>query len=136
MEGMYRIAALVLAALAGLLALIGYVVEGEHLFGLMNVDLTLDVLRTVLAIALLVVALAPVHSTVVRAVLFAFGALYVIMGLYALADANLFGALPTGLTGFDIAFHIVVGLATLAVAAMRDRGWRADRTAANHASGS
>ena len=64
---MYRITAIVLAAVAGLLAVVGYFVEGEHLLGIMNVDLTLDVLRTVLAIGLLVVALAPVHSTVVRA---------------------------------------------------------------------
>ena len=132
---MYRITAIVLAAVAGLLAVVGYFVKGEHLLGIMNVDVTLDVLRTVLAVGLLVVALAPVRSTVVRAALFVFGALYLIMGLYAFADPELFGALATGLTGFDIAFHIVVGLATLAVAAMRDRGWRADRTAAPRASG-
>jgi hypothetical protein len=42
--------------------------------------------------------------------------MYVIMGLLAFADRTLFNLLPTGLTGFDIGFHLVVGLGALVLA--------------------
>ncbi len=34
----------------------------------------------------------------------------------AFADPTLGGILPTGFTGFDIGFHLIVGLGSLAVA--------------------
>ena len=119
---MHRIVATVLGVVIGLLAIIGFFIEGDHLAGLMNVDLTLDVLRVILAIALLVVGLAPgVPDRATRGVIIAVGVLYVLMGLLAFADPNLFGMLPTGLTGFDIGFHLVVGLAAIVLGAMPDR---------------
>jgi hypothetical protein len=123
---MHRITAAVLGVVIGLLAIVGFFVEGQHLMGIMNVDLTLDILRTVLAIALLIVAFARVSDAAVRTVLIIVGVLYVGMGLLAFADPTLFGMLPTGLTGFDIAFHLIVGAVTIVIAALPDRGWRAD----------
>jgi hypothetical protein len=125
---MHRITAAVLGIVIGILAIAGMFVEGRHLMDVMNVDVALDVIRIVLAVALLIVAFARVPHRAVRTVLIVVGVLYVGMGLLAFIDPTLFGMLPTGLTGFDIAFHLIVGAATIAIAALPDRGWRADDT--------
>lgn len=118
---MYRLIARILGIVVGLLAIIGFFIEGEHLLGIMNVDLTLDILRLIIAVALLVVGFANVPTSAVRAVIIIVGAMYVLMGLLAFADPTLFGLLPTGFTGFDIGFHLVVGLAALVLAFLPDR---------------
>jgi hypothetical protein len=119
---MHRIVAIVLGIVVGLLAVIGFFIEGEHLLGIMNVDLTLDILRLLIAAALLVVGLAPqVSPQATKAVIIVVGAMYVLMGLLAFADPTLFGLLPTGFTGFDIAFHLIVGIAALVVAFVPQR---------------
>ena len=115
---MLRIVARVLGVIVGLLAIIGLFVEGRHLFGLMNVDLALDILRVVITVALLYVGFANVSIRAVRTVLIVVGILYVLMGILAFASPTLFGILPTGLTGFDIGFHLVVGVAAVALAAI------------------
>jgi hypothetical protein len=118
----HRIVATVLGIVVGLLAIIGFFVEGEHLLGIMNVDLTLDILRLLIAVALLVVGLAPqVPAQATKAVIIVVGAMYVLMGLLAFADPTLFGLLPTGFTGFDIAFHLIVGIAALVIAFVPQR---------------
>jgi len=119
---MHRMVAVVLGVVVGLLALIGFFIEGDHLLGIMNVDITLDVLRLVIAAALLVVGLAPsVPLAATRGVIIAVGAMYVLMGLLAFADPTLFGMLPTGFTGFDIGFHLIVGIAAIALGALPTR---------------
>lgn len=121
---MHRLTARVLGILVALLAVAGFFVEGDHLLGIMNVDLTLDIVRVVIAAALLVVGFAAVPDSAVRAVLIIVGAMYVLMGLLAFADATLFGLLPTGFTGFDIAFHLIVGAASVVIAVLPDRAAR------------
>lgn len=119
---MHRTVATVLGIVVGLLAIIGFFVEGEHLLGIMNVDLTLDILRLLIAAALLVVGLAPqVPPQATRAAIIVVGGMYVLMGLLAFADPTLFGLLPTGFTGFDIAFHLIVGIAALVIAFVPQR---------------
>lgn len=113
---MIRIVARVLGVVVGLLAVVGLFVEGEHLLGIMNVDLTLDIVRVLIAVALLVVGFANVPAAAPRAVVAIVGAMYVLMGVLAFADRTLFGLLPTGFTGFDIGFHLIVGLGALVVA--------------------
>jgi hypothetical protein len=118
----HRIVATVLGVVVGLLAIIGFFIEGEHLLGIMNVDLTLDILRLLIAAALLIVGLAPqVPAQATKAVIIVVGAMYVLMGLLAFADPTLFGLLPTGFTGFDIAFHLIVGIAALVIAFVPQR---------------
>ena len=128
---MVKIVARVLGVLVAVLAIAGFFVEGEHLLGFMNVDIVLDVLRTVIAIALLVVGFADVPERAVRVVLGVVGAMYVVMGIVAIVDRTLFGALPTGFTGFDIGFHLVVGLGSLVVALLPQRAERRVNQAAN-----
>jgi hypothetical protein len=96
----------------GLLALIGLFAQG-HLMGLMNVDGTLDFLRVLLAAALLYVGFSRGREREAGGVLTAVGVLYVGMALLGLVSQTLFGLLPSGLTGFDIAFHLVTGAIAL-----------------------
>jgi hypothetical protein len=113
---MLRMIARVLGIVVAVLAIAGFFVEGEHLLGLMNVDMALDVTRVLIAAALLIVGFARVPLAAVRAVLIIVGAMYVLMALIAFADPTLMGILPTGFTGFDIGFHLVVGLGAIVVA--------------------
>jgi hypothetical protein len=113
---MLRIVARILGVIVLLLAIVGFFIEGDHLVDLMNVDIALDVLRLVIAAALLYVGFARVSASTVRTVVVVVGVLYVVMGLLAFTDRTLFGLLPTGFTGFDIGFHLVVGVGSLAAA--------------------
>jgi|GEM_PF-1811035 len=118
---MHRITAQVLGVVVGLLALVGLFIEGELLLGIMNVDVALDILRAVLAVALIAVGFSTVPTSARQTVILVTGVLYVGLGLVAFADRTVFGLLPTGLTGFDIGFHLVVGIAAIVIAVMPDR---------------
>jgi hypothetical protein len=120
---MARMTARILGIVVALLAVIGFFIEGEHLLGIANVDLTLDVARVVIAAALLWVGFGRTSGGALRAVLLVVGAMYVLMALLAFADDTLFGLLPTGFTGFDIGFHLVAGVVALIAAfrPVRDR---------------
>lgn len=107
---MERRTARVLGVLVGGLAAAGLFVENRHLVNLMNVDLTLDLLRIPIAAALLYAGFKG-SLGLVRRVLLIVGVLYIGMGLVGLFDRELGGLLPTGLTGFDIAFHLLSGAA-------------------------
>ncbi|HEY4536581.1 MAG TPA: hypothetical protein VIG71_11525 [Enteractinococcus sp.] len=117
---MHRVVAQILGVIIGVLAIAGFFVEGTLLLNLMNVDLVLDITRAVLAAALLIVGFTHVSDTVTRSVVGIVGALYIAMGVLAFADATLFGLLPTGLTGFDIGFHLVVGAVAVVLAVLSE----------------
>jgi len=103
--------------LIAVLAIGGFFIKDGHLFGLMNADTMLDWLR-VLAAGLLLYAgyLAANNVGLLRGSLVFVGILYVGLALLGLVNSELWGALPNGLTGFDIAFHLLTGVAALGVA--------------------
>ncbi len=99
------------AVLIGLLAVVGFFVpNGSYMFGIMNADTALDWLRLLLALFLLYVGFGSNNAALVRIGLWTTGVLYIGLGLLALFDNTLWGILPTGLTGFDVGFHLVTGL--------------------------
>ena len=99
----------VMGVVLAVAAVAGYFIEGEHMLGIMNVDVPLDVVRTVLAVALLVVGFARVPRAALNVVLALLGASYLLVAILGFIDVELWGLLPTGLTPFDLAFHLVVG---------------------------
>ena len=99
--------------LIGALGIMGLFVGG-HLFQFMNADSFLDLLRIVLAGILLYVGFSAVPDHVVNTALVGVGILYIGMGLAGLLASTIGGLLPSGLTGFDIAFHLTTGLLALA----------------------
>ncbi len=103
--------------LIGALAIVGLFVSG-HLFQLMNTDIVIDVLRVVLAAYLIYVGFVTRSERTATTALAVVGALYIVMGLSGLFNSTLGGLLPSGLTGFDIAFHLVTGIIAVG-AAMR-----------------
>ncbi|HUS26729.1 MAG TPA: hypothetical protein VMY99_05275 [Nevskiaceae bacterium] len=104
----------IFAVVVGLLAVTGLFISGEHLFNLMNVDIALDILRVGLAAVLIYAGFFTKSVQAVRSALLTFTVLYLGLGALGLLDAKLWGLLPTGLTGFDIAFHLGAGLVGLA----------------------
>ena len=119
-----------MGVVVALLAIAGLFAEGEHMLGIMNVDLALDVVRIVLAIALLVVGFARVSRGALNAVLVLFGASYLVLGVIGMIDREAFGLLPTGLTTFDLVFHLVVGVAAFVVMFTTKGSSGRDRTTA------
>lgn len=90
------------------LAVMGLFVSG-HLFGIMNTDPALDALRVVLASVLIYIGFAVRDNNLAHVALLMVGLLYVGMALVGLVSPTLGGLVPSGLTGFDIAFHLITG---------------------------
>ena len=106
--------------LVGGLAVAGLFVSG-HLLDLMNVDMALDAFRVVLAASLVYVGFMMNSERAERAILMVVAALYVGMGIVGLISPTIGGLLPSGLTGFDVAFHLVTGVLAGAVGAMKQK---------------
>jgi hypothetical protein len=112
---MQRTLAQTLGIIVAVLAVMGLAVTDGHLFGLMNADLALDIARFGLAGALLYYGFARSNDSA-RGILMFTAILYIGLGLLGLVNSTLWGLLPNGLTGFDIAFHLVTGILAAAVA--------------------
>jgi uncharacterized membrane protein len=102
--------------LVALLAVIGLFVSG-HMFDVMNTDIALDVLRVVLAAGLLYIGYVARDQVMARRALLGVGILYILMGVAGIISPTLGGLLPSGLTGFDVVFHLVTGAMAAAVGA-------------------
>jgi hypothetical protein len=92
------------------LALLGFFVEDGHLFGLMNANILLDVLRVGLAAVLLYAGFGRASAETIRSALMFTSLLYVGLAVLGLISSTLWGLLPAGLTSFDIAFHLLAGI--------------------------
>lgn len=91
------------------LAAAGILVNG-HLFDIMNTDVVLDITRIGLAFYLIYAAFISGQHRMINMALTIVGMLYVVMGVIGLVSPTLAGLLPSGLTGFDIAFHLLIGI--------------------------
>jgi hypothetical protein len=118
---MHRLIAKILGVIIAALAIVGFFIEGTHLFGLMNVDIAIDIARAVLALALLYVGFGPASNSAARWVVSLVGGVYIVMGLVTFIDATHFGLLPTGFTAFDVGFHLIVGAAAVVLGALPNR---------------
>ena len=104
------------AILIALLAIGGLFIKDGHLFGLTNADTALDWTRVALAALLLYAGFKSKNAGFVRGSLMFVGVMYVGLAVLGLMDSELWGLLPNGLTGFDIVFHAVTGVAAIGVA--------------------
>jgi hypothetical protein len=95
--------------LIALLAVLGFVTDSPT-FGFINTDNVLDMLRVVLAAMLLYAGFKSDNENFIRGLLVFVGVLYIGMGVLGLLDSKLWGLLPSGLTGFDVLFHLVTGI--------------------------
>lgn len=118
---MHKLVAKILGIIVAALAIVGVFIEGTHLFGLMNVDIALDITRTVVALVLLYVGFGRVSDSAARLVVAIVGGMYIVMGLVTFIDPTHFGILPTGFTGFDVGFHLIVGAAAVVIGFLPNR---------------
>lgn len=112
---MVRNVSQIYAVIVASLALFGLLSTG-HLLELMNVDIAIDLIRVVLAAALIYAGFFSEDEKTAKNALFSVGILYVIMGLFGLVNPTLGGLLPSGLTGFDIGFHLLSGSVAVIIA--------------------
>lgn len=102
--------------IAAVLAFLGLFVTRGHLFELMNADLALDIVRVLLAVALLYAGFGAKNLSSVRDILLFTGVVYVGLAVLGLINSTVWNLLPTGLTGFDIIVHLLGGALAIAVA--------------------
>lgn len=113
-----------IATMVGILLLshggLGLFIEGEHLLGLFNVDLAMDLTYLTLGVLLVLVGETEVSAGLTRGVV-ALGALVMGgIGLLGLLDHHLFGLAPTGFELLD--FLVFFGIAgALVLAALQPR---------------
>lgn len=118
---MHKLVAKILGIIVAALAIVGFFIEGTHLFGLMNVNIALDITRTVVALVLLYVGFGRVSDSAARLVVAIVGGMYIVMGLVTFIDPTHFGILPTGFTGFDVGLHLIVGAAAVVIGFLPNR---------------
>lgn len=99
--------AIMLGILLGGHGFLGLFVEGEHLLGIFNVDILVDLLYLGLAFLLLVIGFFSENKAAIRGVLLVAGGALVLLGFAGLLDDTVFGLLPSGLTLMD--FVILFG---------------------------
>lgn len=99
--------AIMLGVLLGGHGFIGLLVEGDHLLGIFNVDILVDLLYLGLAFLLLVIGFFSENKAAIRGVLLVAGGALVLLGFAGLLDDTVFGFLPSGLTLMD--FVILFG---------------------------
>jgi len=99
------------AVVVAFLGVAGLFVEEGHLFDITNANIVLDILRLGLAGLLIYAGFFTNSARAIRIALITFAMLYLGLGVAGLIDSEVWGLLPAGLTGFDIVFHLVAGLA-------------------------
>ena len=99
-----------------LTGLLGLVLGDRSLFGLLNIDLTKDIIHLVTGGLLAYVGFGQRDSSLARTAVGGLGVVYVLVGVIGFILPDLFGLLPHEYSTFDNLFHIALGLANIAVA--------------------
>lgn len=99
-----------------LTGLLGLVLGDRSLFGLLNIDLTEDIIHLVTGGLLAYVGFGQRDSSLARTAVGGLGVVYVLVGVVGFILPDLFGLLPHEYSTFDDLFHIALGLASIAVA--------------------
>src|SRR3954466_14862268 len=112
---MIELTAKVYAGLILVLGVVGLLAGEKQFLSFLNVDLALDLTRLALA-AMLLNALYGLRDIGAQTLgLLVVGVLYVGLAVFGFFDATAGGLLPDKLSLFDNIFHLVTGLAALAV---------------------
>ena len=99
------------------LSLVGTTTEGQ-LFEFINVDIKIDLIRLAVALVLLYAGYGNVSIRTSGAILSAVGIFEMLVGIISIVDDKLLGLAPSTFTAFDMAFHLIIGLASFII------GWK------------
>lgn len=111
---MARRLARILGVTVAALAVIGLLAGDRQIFGFINIDLGLDILRIPIAAALLYAGFGTRDDDISRSIVLGVGVLFVGMAILGMFSSELFGFLPNRLSEFDVVFHLVSGVICLA----------------------
>jgi hypothetical protein len=118
---MHKTTATIFGFLVLALGITGLLAGDKQLFGFINVDILLDISRIGLAGLLLYAVYANRGDNFTRTTLFIFAGLYLIIAIGGMISPTMGGLLPSGLSGFDILFHLTAGLIALYAGATQER---------------
>ena len=99
-----------------LVGVLGLVLGDQKLGGLLNIDITEDIVHLVTGGALAYAGFAIRDNATVRTIVGALGVVYLGVGILGFVDDNLFGLIPSGYTVFDNIFHLGLGVISIVVA--------------------
>lgn len=112
---MLRTYAQVVGVVLLVLGLGGLLLGDRQLAGALNIDLVEDIVHIVTGGLLAYAGFGRVGAGQARSVVIGVGALYLLLGLLGFVDPTLFGLLPSGYTVIDNFFHLLLGIAGLAI---------------------
>ncbi len=107
------------------LGVVGLVMGEQHLVGLLNIDISEDIVHLITGGLLAYVGFASRDASMVRNVVGGLGVVFLLIGLLGFVAPTLGGMVPHGYTMADNLVHLLFGVLGIAVA------WlvRGDRTA-------
>ena len=117
----------ILGAVIILVGLLGLALGERSLGGLLNIDLAEDLVHLASGALLLYVGFGQRDDGLARSVVGGLGVVYLLVGVLGFIVPDLFGLLPHEYSVVDNLFHIVLGLANIAMAWVVGRGGMAQR---------
>ena len=117
------------AAVAGiavlLLGVLGLILGDGHLGGLLNIDITEDLVHLLTGGLLAYVGLAQRDVSLARTVVGVVSVVYLLVGIIGFIDPRLFGLVPSGYLISDNIVHLALGIIGIVVAWLLPRDNRA-----------
>lgn len=98
-----------------LIGLGGLVLGEGHLAGLLNIDLTEDIVHLLTGGLMAYVGFTGARGTA-RTVVGGIGVVYLVVGLLGFVAPSLFGLIPSGYTAVDNLIHLALGILGVAIA--------------------
>jgi hypothetical protein len=97
-----------------LLGLIGLIVGEGQWLGLLNVDLTEDIIHLITGGLLIYAGFQP-NASLARTIVGVLGVVYLLVGILGFVSPTLFGLIPGGYTILDNLVHLILGILGIAI---------------------
>ena len=99
-----------------LIGIVGLLLGEQPLLGLVNIDITEDIIHLVTGGLLAYVGFGQRDEGLARNAVGGLGVIYLLVGVLGFVIPMLFGLLPHGYSIVDNSIHLVLGIASIAVA--------------------
>jgi uncharacterized protein DUF4383 len=111
-----RVYAQIVGVVLLLVGVLGLILGEEVVLGILNVDVTEDIVHILTGGLLAYVGFGQADERLARNVVGALGVIYLLVGVIGFIVPMLFGLIPTGYTLFDDLLHLGLGVLGLLVA--------------------
>jgi hypothetical protein len=106
----------VLGVVLILVGLVGLVLGNELFLGILNIDITEDVVHLLTGGIYSYVGFGRTDAATTRDVVLALGVIYLLVGILGFVVPMMFGLIPHGYTLFDDVLHLTLGVLSLLIA--------------------